>query len=601
MRLATLVKQGVSDMMTDYPDTLSFDGGLMDLPEEMLANVVDLLCGGPGVHDITLWRYACILAQTCSTFSRNVLQSKHCVKAAFIGELVGPDVEDGRDKWKESTLSITRDPWFYKPLIMAEFRYGAGMWQGLEEDGNRELYVHSIIVQVPLLLEDVMRVFYKPPGWEAAGKLALTGKDAPPWRECFPTDKYPEAPERIRVCGDFQAKYQVRLAKPRLVDAGPLAHMMNCPVPGKCCFYNESSHALQVPASAHVTATCSTGIEEFRTKQRAHYLDDLELGLCGLFTPEFLRPFTLPEQFFNLPGLDPEEPPDLYYRFKPDEARRIAGYPSDRAELYKMIHPPKPKKLKLRKLQHASAVHMDLAAEEEEEWDPDERARKKEATRKRIKQSSDELAAPEDKEIDDDSFLPAFRKSKRHGGIVIDFDLAGYETMDEFEPRLLSGWKKMGRLQSDGTLNDVRFVSPCKRISTYKFTTLEKEGMIRPAHLVGVKRFSELSDSEDDSFVVSDGHESYEDSDSGSAYKSGPRNEGAGPSSSKHRLIEDSDDEDHEDRVKEILASLATKSDFEDSDDEEEDDRVNEVLASIEANEWGVERASRSAKKYVGE
>ena len=175
MRLATLVKQGVSDMMTDYPDTLSFDGGLMDLPEEMLANVVVLLCGGTGVHDITLWRYACILAQTCSTFSRNVLQTKHCVKASFIGELVGPDVEDGRDKWKESTLSITRDPWFYKPLIMAEFRYGAGMWQGLEEDGNRELYVHSIIVQVPLLLEDVMRVFYKPPGWEAAGKLALTG------------------------------------------------------------------------------------------------------------------------------------------------------------------------------------------------------------------------------------------------------------------------------------------------------------------------------------------------------------------------------------------------------------------------------------------
>ena len=535
------------------------------LPDDLLPHVVEQLCGGEDIHDITLWKHACQLAQTCTTFSRLVVQSDHCDTGLFDAQLVGPDVQDDDDPYKVAHLSVERGIWHYAPRVTVSFKFG-----GVSTlHRAMPLYVHSLEIKVPLLLEDVLRVFYKPPGWHAAGKLALSGKDAPPWRECFPTDKYPQAPERVRTGGDMEAKYTCELLKPQVDARGQR-------------WYDESTAELTLPAATHVTATCSTGIETFKRAERAHYLDDLELGLVGVFAPEFLALPTV-QNFFEALELSTEEPPDLYYRFEPSEARRLAGYPTNRLELHKMLHPPKLRKLKQCKKPEDS--------DEEERWDPNERARKKAAARKRIKQSTDADNEPEDSHIDEDSFLPAYRKGKRLGGLVVDFDLQGYETADEVEPRLLPGWKKMGRLQSDGTLNDMRYVSPCGRISSYKLASLEKEHMLRPAHLVKVQTVAHhCSDSDsDESFVVADNVcEFEEDSDDEEvAERAGPSNEGL---KKYKRVIEDPESDD------------APSADS----DEEDDAREREILANIRVGaaakarksaappgDWAIERGAR--------
>ena len=338
---------------------LSFAGGLMDLPDELLPNVVDQLCGGAGEgYDLTLWRHACKLAQTCSTWSRLVCSSDHCEGVLFRSEYVGPDVMEGDDPHKVATLSLSRGIWHYAPRVTAEFTYGG------VSTLHRAVpaYVHSLVIKVPLLVEDVLRVFHKPPGWQAAAKLTLSGKSAPPWSGCFPTDKYPEPPVRVRMCGPVEAKYTCELLEP-VVDARGQR------------WYDESTAELTLPAGVHVNATCSTGLEEFKRGTRAHYIDELELGLVGVFVPEFLELATV-RNFLNELEISPEFPPELSYRFETHEARMLAGYPcNNRAALYDLVHPPKPRKQKLRKMR---ALDSDS---EEEEWDPDLRRRQKEAAR----------------------------------------------------------------------------------------------------------------------------------------------------------------------------------------------------------------------------
>jgi len=338
---------------------LQFTGGLMDLPDELLPNVVDQLCGGVAEgYDITLWRHACKLAQTCSTWSRLVCSSDHCEGILFHSEYVGPDVMEGDDPHKVATLSLDRGIWHYAPRVTAEFTYGgvSTLHRAMPS------YVHSLVVKVPLLVEDVLRVFHKPPGWQAAAKLTLSGKSAPPWSGCFPTDKYPEPPVRVRMCGPMEAKYTCELLEPTVDARGQR-------------WYDESTADLTLPVGVHVNATCSTGLEEFKRGTRAHYIDELELGLVGVFAPEFLALPTV-RNFFEALELTPEFPPELSFRFETHEARGLAGYPYKNLKaLHELVHPPKPRKQKLRKLRDIDS------SDSEEEWDPDLRRRQKQAAR----------------------------------------------------------------------------------------------------------------------------------------------------------------------------------------------------------------------------
>ena len=358
------------DVQTDAPARLE----LMGIPDDLLAIVVTQLCGGQDVHDIACWKHACQLAQTCTTWARLVLNSDHCKDEFFFAEYVGPDVlTDEDDPFKTAVLRVDRAIWHYEPKITVKFTYG-----GVSRT-HRAVppYVHALHIKVSLLLEDVLRVFYKPPGWQAAAKLALSCNEHLPWSACFPVNKLPEPPERVRVCGTMQAKYVVERKDP-IVDARGQR------------WYDESTVSLSLPATTHVVATCSTVVKEFRRGERAHYVEDLEIGLNGMFTPEFLALPTI-RNFFEALELDLEEPPDLYYRFNPWEARQLASYPywdyeakpspateAARAALHDLAYPPKPRKQRL----HMLRSQQDSS--DEEEFDPEERRRQKQRARAAI-------------------------------------------------------------------------------------------------------------------------------------------------------------------------------------------------------------------------
>ena len=338
---------------------------LTDLPNDILPLIVQQLCGGesndptylpqrPVVHDISLWKHACRLAQTCRKLAQVVVDSAHCDDAVFCAEYVGPDVPEEPDPFKDSWLRVNRGIWNYEPLVEAEFWYGAVA---------NDKYVYSLYFAVPLLLEDVMRLFYKPPGWRPAAQLALSGRDAPPFSACFPMDKYPETPERLRLRGKIKFMLRQERETP-IVDA--------CGEPD----YDESKFDLShlLPSDVQLMCTCSTGLEEFGYRRiRAHYLDDLELGLCGVFSGKLLRN-PLMQSFMEKLQINPEEPPDLYYRLPP-HARRLAGYPfHDHLALDRMLNPP-------------------VESDGEEEWDPNERKRRY-RTSERMKATCNNSSCP---------------------------------------------------------------------------------------------------------------------------------------------------------------------------------------------------------------
>ena len=397
------------DVQTYTPARLE----LMGIPDDLLAIVVTQLCGGQDVHDIACWKHACQLAQTCTTWARLVVNSYHC-NEDFLGEYVGPDVEDEDDPFKVATLLVDRGIWHYEPKITVEFTYGgvSTMHRAVPP------YVHALHIKVPLLLKDVLRVFHKPPGWEPAAKLALSRKESPPWSGCFPVDKLPEPPERVRVCGTVEAKYVVERKDP-IVDARGQR------------WYDESTVSLSLPAATHVVATCSTVVAEFKRGERAHYVDDLEIGLNGMFTPEFLALPTI-RNFFEALELDPEEPPDLYYRFNPGETRQLASYPYwDHKALEALVYPPVKRQLS--------------DSDDEEDWD--ERRRQKERTRAAISaQYADEALGEKHHTRGSEHILPAHTSpvavpipGSAAATLLAQQAAAAYESGSESEPSAASG------------------------------------------------------------------------------------------------------------------------------------------------------------------
>ena len=106
---------------TQFPDVVSFTGQIMDLPTDILTPVVVQLCGGAGISDITLWKHACRLAQTCVGFRDAVLNAPILKGIEFRGELVGDHAPEGDDDTKESLLQVNRIR--FKPEVAIVLRY----------------------------------------------------------------------------------------------------------------------------------------------------------------------------------------------------------------------------------------------------------------------------------------------------------------------------------------------------------------------------------------------------------------------------------------------------------------------------------------------
>jgi len=348
---------------------------LLSLESDVLSLIALHVAGGPGEHDLTHWKHACMLGMTCKELTPIVLQCPSFENVKFTGELVGPDVSDDRDASKESKLLIDRFGAF-EPKVRALFEYG-----------------HVDVVQdvkwrfqwlVPLVLKDVWKHFYKPPGWKEAAEIEIMQKV--PHRKTFPLDRAPIAPCKLR-------------------SGGPVRFVVSkCSTSGDDGMFRDLTSL--VPAGIHVTVTCSTGIETFARGDRAHYLSDIELELEGAFTSSVLDNEDV-SVFAHHMGIDRHEPPDLRYRWLPDEARKIAGFSSKLEALEQMVNPKRlsaAKKAglpKLKMLRKSTDFMLDT-------WDPSVRKRQKMETREKTKQSLHELGKSETTETEGpDHWLPA--------------------------------------------------------------------------------------------------------------------------------------------------------------------------------------------------
>jgi hypothetical protein len=346
------------------------------LDEDTLSLIVTHVAGGHGQHDLAHWKDACMLAMACTTMLPLVKQSTCFEKVKYLGELVGPDVAPGRDVSKESKLLVDRHG-ALEPKVRVVFQYG---------HEHEDHFTYKMQWSVPLQLKEVQAKFYKPPGWKEAADIELCG-DKIPYRKTFPIDKYPIAPSKMKAAGPMRFVASKHLTKSRM-DALGVSY-------SGCTFDDLSS---EIPAGMHVTITCSTGIESFPSGDRAHYLPDLEIGLCGALPPAL---FDHPDfkKYAESMGLHRAEPPDLWYRWLPEEARKIAGYSSDPSDLESMINPRKaPKKpkrglTKLNMLRKSTDFMLD-------EWDPTERKRQKREARERMQASLRELSRRETAETE---------------------------------------------------------------------------------------------------------------------------------------------------------------------------------------------------------
>jgi hypothetical protein len=231
-----------------------------------------------------------------------------------------------------------------------------------------------------------MTKFYKPPGWKEAAGIELCG-DKIPYRKTFPVDKYPIAPVGMKPVGPMRFVVSKSLTSTRMNALGVSYSGFS--------FEDLSS---EIPAGMHVTITCSTGIETFPSGDRAHYLPDLEIGLCGALPPRLFDHADF-KKYAEPMGLDRAEPPDLWYRWLPEQARKIAGYSSDPLDLESMINPRKAPKKQKRELFKLNMIRepTDFMLHE---WDPAERKRQKREARERMQASLRELSMRETAETE---------------------------------------------------------------------------------------------------------------------------------------------------------------------------------------------------------
>ena len=380
-------------LSTRFPTFQSFKGQIMDLPADLLTPIVVQLSGGEGISDITLWKHACKLAQTCVGFREAVLAAPVLRDVEFRGELVGDAAPEGEDDTKESLLQVHRTR--FKPEITMVFRYGN---RAIEFGGPHGTVISEAMLSWtrPLDLDEVLSTFATPPGWKSAAKLTISGKDAPPWSGCFPIDKLPESGRTIpTICRFSGVNSRLRFShEEMLLDTKQKTKTRPLP----------SWNGDAVAMNGLVVAMCSTGIEEFKRGQRAHYLEDLEIGLTTGIPQAVLNNLDMRHAL----GIDPHEPPDLYYRFKPEEARRLAGYDvHDRQRVYDLLYPPKP-------VDHHKKRWVRLDHEDSnEEWDPDARKRQKEAARAKMRLNIMEFSKDESFGISNDDMIPMHKSKKK--------------------------------------------------------------------------------------------------------------------------------------------------------------------------------------------
>ena len=398
---------------TQFPDVVSFTGQIMDLPTDILTPVVVQLCGGAGISDITLWKHACRLAKTCVGFRDAVLNAPILKGIEFRGELVGDHAPEGDDDTKESLLQVNRIR--FKPEVAIVLRYGNRAYEMCGTEGT-VLSETMLTWRRPLDLDTVLSTFLRPPGWNSAAKLTISGREAPPWRGCFPVDKLPE-PERAipTICTFTGENSKLTVVKNDTVLSTKKESFS---------FHTFDADAL----FGNVVAMCSTGIEEFKRGQRAHYLEDLEIGVSAGIPCAVLNNIEIRRAL----RIDPHEPPDLYYRFKPEEARRLAGYDvSDRQGIYDMMHPPRPKadnKKRWMRLDHENS---------DEEWDPDVRKRQKEAAREKTRRDMIELNRNESYGVSAEDMLPAHKsRKKQNKEAVVDSSDSAFDSDSDDEPPL---------------------------------------------------------------------------------------------------------------------------------------------------------------------
>ena len=362
---------------------------LLNLDNDALSHVVLHVAGGHGQHDLLHWKHACMLGMTCKQMA-NLIKASPCFeKICFLGELVGPDVAPGRDVSKESKLLIDRFGSF-EPQVRVVFEYG---------HDHEDKFTYKMQWGVPLLLSEVMEKFYKPPGWKEAVEIELIG-DKIPYRKTFPLDKYPIAPSRMRTAGPIKFVACKHLTHNRVNALGDAYTALS---------FNDLSE--EIPAGIHVTVTCSTGLEVFPSGARAHYLPDLELGLCG----------ALPSRLFDNPifsvyaekmGMHRTEPPDLWYRWAPEEARKLVGYSSNPSDLERMINPEKASKKAIGKLTKLNMLRKstDFMLDE---WDPNARKRQKLETTAKMQEDLKKLGQRECTDDGPDPLLPRARSPQR--------------------------------------------------------------------------------------------------------------------------------------------------------------------------------------------
>ena len=362
---------------------------LLNLDNDALSHIVLHVAGGHDQHDLVHWKHACMLAMTCKQMTNLVKNSPCFENICFMGELVGPDVAPGRDMSKESKLLIDRFGSF-EPQVRVMFEYG---------HDHEDKFSYKMQWGVPLLLSEVMEKFYKPPGWKEAVEIELMG-DKIPYRKTFPLDKYPIAPSRMRPAGPIKFVVCKHLTHHRVNALGDSYAALS---------FSDLSQDL--PAGIHVSVTCSTGIEVFPSGARAHYLPDLELGLCGAL-PSHLFDNPIFSEYAEKMGMNRVEPPDLWYRWAPEEARKLAGYSSSPEELERMINPEKASKKPIGKLTKLNMLRKstDFMLDE---WDPNARKRQKLQTTAKMQEDLKKLGQRECTDDGPDALLPRARSPQR--------------------------------------------------------------------------------------------------------------------------------------------------------------------------------------------
>ena len=138
----------------DAPQEEAFACYILALDEDTLSLITHHVAGGHHQHDLTQWQDACMLGMTCKTMMPIVKQSTCFENVQYIGELVGPDVASGKDVSKESKILIDRNGTF-EPRVRVVFQYG---------HDHEDNHTYKLQWSVPLLLKEVMSMFYKPPG-----------------------------------------------------------------------------------------------------------------------------------------------------------------------------------------------------------------------------------------------------------------------------------------------------------------------------------------------------------------------------------------------------------------------------------------------------